>query len=61
MLRFFRQIRQKLIGQNKVRKYLSYALGQYHFMVDEISPVRDITLVDLNVPTNLVPLGTTND
>lgn len=59
MLRFFRNIPQNLIEQDKVRKYLWYALGEFHFMVDEISPVRDITLVDLNVPTNLVPLGTT--
>lgn len=28
MLRFFRQIRQKLIEQDKVRKYLWYALGE---------------------------------
>jgi|10_taG_2_1085330.scaffolds.fasta_scaffold10404_6 hypothetical protein len=59
MLRFFRQIRQKLLENGNIRKYIWYALGEFHFMVDEISPVRDITLVDLNVPTNLVPLGTT--
>lgn len=61
MLSFFRNIRQKLIGQYKVRKYLWYALGEIHFMVNEISPVRDLILADLNVPFILVPLGTTND
>lgn len=33
MLRFFRQIRQKLIEQDKVRKYLWYALGEIFLVV----------------------------
>ncbi len=33
MLRFFRQIRQKLMEQNKVQKYLIYALGEIFLVV----------------------------
>lgn len=33
MLRFFRQIRKKLIEEDKVRKYLLYAVGEVMLVV----------------------------
>ena len=36
MLRFFRQIRQSLIGQSKVSKYLLYAVGEIMLVVIRI-------------------------
>jgi hypothetical protein len=32
MIRFFRQIRQRLLGKNKIGKYLFYGLGEVLLM-----------------------------
>jgi hypothetical protein len=37
MIKFFREIRQQLLSENKFSKYLTYALGEIIIVVEDIS------------------------
>jgi len=60
MISLFRKIRQKLLSQNQVTRYLVYAIGEIVIVVIwKSSPFMDSILVEqTNANPPSVPLGT---
>lgn len=47
MISLFRKIRRKLLSQNRITRYISYALGEIFIVViGNNSPVRDLIWVE---------------
>jgi len=52
LIGFFRKIRQQLIGESKISKYLLYAIGEILLVViGKPCPVRDYLSVEIKRPT----------
>ncbi len=60
MISLFRKIRRKLLSQNRITRYISYALGEIFIVViGNNSPVRDLIWVEKRIyQSQPVPLGT---
>ncbi len=59
MLKFFSKIRQKLLEEDNIVKYLKYAIGEIYILIMLKSPFRNFTWVEKTISQDTaVPLGT---